>query len=285
MQKRGHTMNIPIDQFASTFSEKVHNEDALYADDTLWIVADGASAIGPGDCMKTGSDAAWLSHALADAHEAFKNFTMPLEELVRQQLIQLKKNFPEDGISPSAAIAIARLNVERGKLETFVLGDCVILIETADGTIRISDDAVSHFDQKVIDRMVQISQSEGIPFLQTRQDERIRSMLAQNRSKKNTPYGYSIIDLNANWPSSLQSEVDIKDVHAIALFSDGFDQLQEFMHLDNDAFMKMTLEDPSRAMDFLYFFQEKDADCLQLPRLKKRDDTTLVCAEFLARSV
>lgn len=58
--------------------------------------------------------------------------------------------------------------------------------------------------------------------------------------------------------------------------SDGMMQLREFRRLDNTDFLDLLYRRQSRCFPLLMELQEEDVRCRVLPRLKKRDDTTLV---------
>ncbi len=268
--------------YSESRSEKLHNEDAFYSGNTIWIVVDGASALCGGDLMKTGSDASWLSHAICDARQALADCASSIEDNLKSVLRALRDQFPacRDAMIPSCALAIARVNSDRRALEYFVLGDCSLMIETDKDVLVFSDPAVGTFDGKVIERMQQLVLEDGGSFLAKRQDQRIKDMLLSNRMMKNNPKGgYSIADLNADWFSSVQGELPLENVKRFALYSDGFDQLQSFSTMDNRAFLIHLFESPDTVIDELFVFQDEDAVCSRLPRLKKRDDTTLVLVD------
>lgn len=268
--------------YSESRSEKLHNEDAFYGESPVWIVVDGASALCGGDLMKTGSDAAWLSHAICDANQTLADCASSIEDNLKCVLRTLHDQFPAcmDVMIPSCALAIARVNSDRRSLEYFVLGDCSLMIETDKDVLLFSDPAVGTFDGRVIEMMQQLVHEDGGSFLAKRQDQRIKDMLLANRMMKNNPEGgYSIADLNGDWFSSVQGELPLECVKRFALYSDGFDQLQSFSTMDNDAFLNHLFESPDRVLDELFAFQDEDAACTRLPRLKKRDDTTLVLVD------
>lgn len=268
--------------FARSVSEKAHNEDAFVCAEGFYMVADGASALGFGDYLHTGSDAAWFSHALCSIPADYMDPSHSLSDLLQARIQTLANEFGTDHLacSPSAALAMVRFNAQKAVYDYLVLADCVVLFLTKDGILRISDPAVGRLDDLVIEQMRTLAQKSGKPFLEGRKDPQIKALLLKNRSYKNTDgdYGYSCADLSANWPYALCGSIPADQLLAFALFSDGFDQIGDLASLDDTTLMNRLLVDPQRQMDLLYALQEEDAACTRVGRLKKRDDTTLVLA-------
>lgn len=272
-------------------TEKPFSEDAAYAADRFWFVLDGASGLGPSLLHQTMSDAALFVRMLKDALiERLENpdyEVCPLEELLLDAVQSISGPFldaaggKEDDFSlPSCTICLLRKrqDAEKEWLDTLILGDSPLYLKKTDGTVlRLADPAVSVLDDAVIARMQQIAAEQNIPFLAARQQPEIKALLQANRALKNTPSGYAICSPGNAWKGrSLQKTFDADRIQAAALMSDGFEQYADLAGLDASAFLDAVLKNPQSCMEQLYRLQEMDAECIKLPRLKKRDDTTVL---------
>lgn len=62
--------------------------------------------------------------------------------------------------------------------------------------------------------------------------------------------------------------------------SDGFSQIMDFDYCNSmSQLLDAVDQDPLKVFKDLYDLQEQDALCSKVPRLKKRDDTTLAYAK------
>lgn len=245
----------------------------------FWMVADGASGLTKADHMHMQSDAGWFSHFLCAYMICHHDPNRTLSELLEEACLKAANRFeacPEIE-QPSCAIAILRKNPITNHYDYLVLGDCVLLIEQTDHSVkRITDPSIGSFDQIAIDEMKRLSLLKQESFLEQRPS--VHSLLVQNRSMKNKPDGYAIADLSADWLGhELTGTLEAEQFFQAALYSDGFDQLQSFLHLSNEDFAHHLFSfSADDLVDELFKLQEQDADCSRLPRLKKRDDTSLI---------
>lgn len=274
-------------------TEKQENEDACYANDKFLIVCDGASSLSKINHLDPISDAAWFSHFLtreiARQNDDANSLSDLLAEICRQAG-ELYPQAPKEDM-PSAAIAILRRNDLTGQFDWLVLGDCTLMMEIEepdqekeDRILCIRDETIAAFDDLAISQMQKLADQKHEPLLSQRPF--VHEILTRNRSLKNKPEGYAIADLTDAWQEMEHAgSIPISSLKRAALFSDGFLQLQEFRYLDNTAFLETIFADPEKAMDDLHELQEQDAACEKLPRLKKRDDTTLVTASRLGEQL
>lgn len=296
--------------YSESRTEKKHNEDVIYASDNLWIVCDAASGLTKTDWMHQGSDAAWFSHFLVDfivstlKPETNQPVSSSLSEILASACQQAANLFPpcSELEMPSAAIAILYRNVAQKRFEHLVLGDCVLLADlvnaqkktgsSSDGpaltTYKITDPTIAHFDGMALDFMKARSQKLHEPFLAQR--PLANEILIANRQKKNQPNGYAIADCTTRWAGhELSGAFSLEALKRVALYSDGFDQLQDFLQADqiihsDQAFLNFVFDHQSEVLDLLYQKQNQDSSCEIIPRLKLRDDTSLILVDFSTQS-
>ena len=268
--------------FFESRTEKPVNEDALGISSSVWLIADGASALKGGNRMQTGSDAAWLARSIARSAKRFENLDASIESILKIILNELSAAFgecPEDEM-PSCTVSIVRASKRTQAFEYFILGDSPLLFALKDRPLRLVDERVAFFDDKVLEAMARIRQNDDLSLKALRALPEIQSMLIANRAHKNNPEGgYPIVDLNASWFAPLTGSIPFDEVNGFALYSDGFDQLQGFLHESDDDFVIRLQNDPAGAMDLLWSLQEEDPDARALLRLKKRDDTSLMAVD------
>lgn len=261
--------------FQAGYSEKVWNEDVWAAGDDYAFVLDGASGLGSHNRMAPMSDACWLVRSLKNWLLLHLHEDRSLEDIIRDGLKQLSQEYGECTGLESPSCTISCIRIRKGRLEYYVLGDSLLLIETEDRLYSFCDEAVEKLDGLVIARMQELSMEKMKPFLEMR--PYVKDMLQKHRLMKNTPEGYWICDLSgAGLCHALQGSLPLNEVRRTALMSDGMMQLREFRRLDNTDFLDLLYRRQSRCFPLLMELQEEDVRCRVLPRLKKRDDTTLV---------
>lgn len=250
----------------------------------LWIVADGASGLTQADHMHTSSDAAWFSHFLCrylcDHHDE----SQTLSTLLAKACLCAKVQFEDcpELEQPSCAIAILRKNESHHCFDYLLLGDCVLFFKlkepqsNACSYLKITDDRIADFDQRAIDEMVRLAKEKHESLIAQRPF--VQSILIHNRNMKNKPNGYAIVDLSTDWLHQERTgSIEMERFEHAALYSDGFDQLQSFLDLDNQQFGEyLFCHQAQDLVDKLFQFQQEDSNCIRLPRLKKRDDTSLI---------
>ncbi len=236
----------------------------------------------------------------------FKDSDLSLSQILATACKQAADPFPtcSELEMPSAAIAILYKNEAKNQFEYLVLGDCVLLLETETVT-KVTDPTIAAFDQIALDFMAKSSQEHHQPFLDQR--PLANAILIENRKKKNQPDGYFIADCSTRWLGhELTGTILLSDLKRAALYSDGFDQLQSFLEADpallttprlnkkvqlktgpernagnaDQEFLDYIFANQDAVLDQLYDFQEQDAACETLPRLKIRDDTSLILVDF-----
>lgn len=152
---------------------------------------------------------------------------------------------------------------------------------------KITDSTIASFDGIALDFMKARSQASNEPFLAQRL--LANEILIANRKKKNQPDGYAIADCTTRWAGrELTGTIPLSALKRAALYSDGFDQLQTFLQADQTTqsdqdFLNYIFDHQSEILDLLHDRQEQDAACQILPRLKLRDDTSVILVDFPPR--
>lgn len=268
--------------FSKRQSLKEHNEDALGFNENLWVVCDGATGLGFGDHLGLGSDAAWFSQTIVDELLATSADPSPLEKLLLQAARKAGTLFPEVPLleQPSASIAIVRKIPGKPVYEYYVLGDCTLLIRQNGSALSITDERISAFDEYAIQVMQTLQKEQGGTFFEKRLQ--IGDILKSNRLKKNTDQGYWILDGTADWAGhGIQGVIPASELEAFALYSDGMAQLQKFENWNNAQFLDALQSNPQQCLDRLEYKQYQDKDAQKVPRLKIRDDISLIVSSTI----
>lgn len=249
-------LNIHI---AKTTSEKEYNEDVFTYGKDYAMVLDGASGLDKANRMHTGSDARWFVVEVMKEIEKHIHDSLPLKSIVKHAIEALIPLYPvvAKNCMPSGCLSLVR--VLDDIVEYVGFGDSVLMIETDTGCECLYDHKIEQLDAMALQAL------DRLPIL------------LNNRNLRNVEGGYCALDLTMDsfscciertWPKS--------QVHSIALMSDGFYQLKEFLKQDTLAFLHTLSEQKEKTLPMLYSLQEQDWPCLLLPRLKKRDDTTIL---------
>lgn len=188
----------------------------------------------------------------------------PLESIVTRGIRSLQEIWTQAGGLESPSCTITCLRAQNGRLEYYVLGDSLLLIETPDRVLRFCDPAVEKLDALVIRRMQQLSMEKMEPFLEMR--PYVSELLLKHRRMKNTPEGYWICDLSAEGlPHALQGSLPLDQVRRTALMSDGMMQLQTFRELPDDGFLDLLYRRKAGCFEQLILLQEEDKRCRRVP--------------------
>lgn len=265
-----------------SISDKKNNEDIYSYSNCHALVIDGATGLSKKQESK--EEVIWFVQHLKQEIDARIHLSLSLSQIVEQALDAMQSHYQNienmDNIElPNACISLFRF--QNQELEYYGLGDCCGVVETKNGNITCFEDTtISMLDQKVIDHMMVVSKQNKIPFLETRQLPEIQEHIIANRRCANSLY--FILDPTKKGIShAVEKRWPLKNIKRICVMSDGFSQILSVPGYET---MNKVLDgiesNPEKVQRDLYFFQQQDAQCIQLPRLKKRDDTTYVFVRF-----
>ena len=267
-------------------------EDAVGWGRSYLFALDGASGLTGTHLMDAGTDAAWFASGVRDGlckaldsgdgrptAEILLEITQTLRCTYEARAAAISAEIPSD--APSAGIALFREFAD-GTVEFFGLGDCVGVVRTRAGRLLWScDTALPALDSGVVARMTALHRTRGCTVLQAR--EQCGQLLLHNRTLRNTPGGYWILDPSgAGIPHARVLHWRPGEVASLSAFSDGFAQLAGLFHLYPDygrLHCRMEQVPLQALMEELYAAQEADPDADRFPRLKFRDDACALWAE------
>ncbi len=247
----------------------------------LVFLIDGATGLSNNEVMSK-DDAHWFSNRLKE--EIVKRLKMDsIVEIVKESIWSIQNEYKLDVHTlakqdmPSGCISLFR--ERNAQVEYFGLGDCVGFIEWMDGTVEtLFDDRIEKMDNEVISKMKELSIQYNIPFLQTR--KYVNSILLENRNARNRKDGFYALDLTMDgFKGAIYKSWPSETIKRVACMSDGLYQITSFFpKWSTKEVLNSMQEDIDNLFTTLYTEQERDADCIRVPRLKIRDDTTGVFA-------
>jgi serine/threonine protein phosphatase PrpC len=178
---------------------------------------------------------------------------------------------------PFASFAMVRLLGDQ--IEFSNLGDCRILWKRAgyDEVFAFGWSRVTRLDGEVV---AQIKELHGAG--QTDNEEiwqAIGPMIQANRSLKNRPGGYWILDLPGEGLPYLQTmRIEVADVERILLCTDGYYRAVDTYHLQKDhSLVEQSLSlGVDQMISAIRACEREDGRCLKIPRIKVSDDATCV---------
>ena len=264
------------------------NEDIIWYGNNFVIVLDGSTGLRKKSLEDGANIARWYVTRFKDAIDSYINESITLCKIVTKCMERVEKEFKKvhsakvDKVDlPSASVTIIRIH--NNKLELFSLGDCTTVIKSKEGKIvTVYDDTVTRLDNKVIEEMIAIREKKGIDIVAAR--EEVNNLLIENRYKKNTREGYWILGFDKEAVNhAFYNEFDLEKIDKVYMMSDGMAEYYENLKLvySIDEFIN---EVDKEGAEFLYKqmrqIQEDDKLCNKYPRIKPKDDVSLVICKF-----
>ena len=248
------------------------NEDKITVlDNAAWIL-DGATGLTGKRITEKETDALWYVEALDDYLKKHINSSKDIKEIIKNAIKEVKEKYSKyDGFNdleeidyPCAALALLRFNSK--ELEYYVIGDCTLIYSQENESIKeIVDRKLIGLEENILRKMCEVSKVNNISVLDARKlcNDEVISV----RKLKNKLNGYWILEFNEDAVDrGLYNKISINGEISICITSDGFSQFYDTFNL---------------AQDYtLYEEQEKDSNCNDYPRLKKRDDTSIIYFEL-----
>jgi hypothetical protein len=275
---------------AATEAGSKINEDAYglwpsaEAPRAAWML-DGVTGINDRALLPGPSDAAWFVAQVQQALPALLSDrpTMPITDLIsalarelerRQSASWLDARGADGRETPAASFALVRLLGD--EIEIARLGDCLVLLESSDGTVTAMEHPVLTQIEVETKRAVLDLRATGITDPQNIRNRMMPKLRAQ-RLRRNLPDGYGV--LAAEQSCVAMMHVDrrpARDLRRVLLASDGYYRLVDHYGARNDA--ELVRETDGQGADTLLkqlrAIEAADPLGTAYPRLKMRDDAT-----------
>lgn len=265
------------------------NEDKLtIVDGAAWIL-DGATGLTGKKITEKETDALWYVEALDDYLKNNINSSIDIKEIIKNGVKEVKARYSmyngfgdlDEVDYPCAALALVRFNDR--ELEYYVIGDCTLIYSDYNGqTKEVVDKRLIELEENILIKMCEFSKINNISVLESRQycnDEVIKVRKLKNKSN-----GYCILELNEDIvDNGISGKVPINKELNICITSDGFSQYYDTFNLTKDykEFIRLVKKDNIEDIfKSLCEEQEKDSECTHYPRLKKRDDSSIIYIEL-----
>lgn len=193
-------------------------EDRIFLSETSVGVTDGSSPISVVPLFGYNSQAEWLASELSSSIKTNSNLSLPF--ICKQTTNQLQSIIPlslEPKLKPCATFA--GVQVIGDTLTTYVLGDCVILLEFKDGRIvKLTDNRITTFSNLTKQRKLE-AERLGIDIKSA-----VSTQMSENRKMMNKQGGFFVIALDGAYETEfLTKSFLLDDLNSCLIFSDGFD--------------------------------------------------------------
>lgn len=265
------------------------NEDAYglwprEAPRAVWVL-DGVTGINDRLLLPGESDAAWFVEQVQEALPALLSAApdRPAKDLVvalvhelekRQSAAWLDERGADGRETPAASFALVRLLGDH--IEIIRLGDCLVLLESRDGTVRVMDHPVleqmeADTRQTILDlRAAGMTDPKAIL-------QHMMPKLRAGRSQRNRSDGYGVLASEQSCVALMHVDrIPANIVRRILLVSDGYYRLVDHYGVMND--QELLRETDRRGavalLRQLRGIEAADPLGSEYPRLKLRDDAT-----------
>jgi hypothetical protein len=260
------------------------NEDRFGSAHALAWVIDGATDVLPAPLTDGGSDAAWFAGAMhaalgdiaADPPPSLANLPALMAARLAPEFERAAGRPPRDRSEhPSAAAMIVRAHAD-GVIEYAGLGDCVLLVETADGLVRVGVDEADAGDPWVAKALTgEAAGSEDAPPRDPLTRDDLWPRLRAQRARMNIAYG--IFSITAP-PTSMVRHGAMRCAPGdrLILASDGLTRLVDVFGRYDAAglFAAAWGRGLAALVEELRALELDDAHCCRYPRAKISDDAT-----------
>ncbi|QHT63040.1 protein phosphatase 2C domain-containing protein [Paenibacillus lycopersici] len=268
------------------------NEDAAVCDGRRQVygVIDGATSLVPyrGPGGETGGYLAAQEVAAVCSGDEWAG--RPLQELLLRANARLRASMEAAGVSPhepealwSACAALVRIGP--AWIEFAQLGDCMLAVYYADGTIRIAThDQLAHVDDRT--KAAWAAAVAGGLSDTAELRARVRHQIVAGRALANRPGGYGVLNGDPACADYLEyGRISSSNVVALLLFSDGLYIPKPPGESDKDSAVEIASQvrglGLDRYLEWLTELENTDPACTRYPRMKKSDDKTAVWIELV----
>lgn len=252
------------------YSKDSWGEDRIFLSETSVGVIDGSSPISVVPLCGYNSQAEWLANELSSSIKTNSHLSLPF--ICKQTTNQLQPVIPlnlEPKLKPCATFA--GVQVIGDNLTTYVLGDCVILLEFKDGQIvKLTDSRITTFSNLTKQRKLE-AERLGLDIKSV-----VSTQMSENRKMMNKQDGFFVVALDGAYETEfLTKSFLLKDLNSCLIFSDGFDRI----FLNNLlSYADILNQDISlaTATSLLRTWEESS----QFAEVKKHDDVSVILLSF-----
>lgn len=265
------------------------NEDGygtwpLEAPRAAWVL-DGVTGINDRPLLPGPTDAAWFVAQVQAALPSLlaKEPDLPAADLVaalvddlerKQSSAWLDDRGADGRETPAASFALVRLIGD--DIEILRLGDCLVLLEAADGPVAVMDHPVLAAIEAETRSALLTLRAQGI----TDPKQAFTAMMPRLRAerlRRNSPDGYGVLAAERSCIAMLHLDrVPASTLRRVLLASDGYYRLVDHYDAVSDADLVRRTADPGAdaMMEQLRAIEAEDPLAVRYPRLKIADDAT-----------
>ena len=277
-----------MEVFAFTKPGRAWNEDRFFISQDFCFVLDGATSLTKERYSEFNTDAEWVSDWWKEyLIENLKDMEVTIPEILKQGVKECRKVYNEmSGKNeyidfPSTTASIVRRR--GGELEVYIIADSPILFETKDGyAFRLNDSKVDVVDEINLAIYYSLAKKENSTVSEIR--KKYPEHVKNGRMKKNRAGGYFVLaDSVEAIDNGIYTVIKEDLIKKVLIMSDGYSQVFDtFKFLtEKELLNEINSEnDIARIYERLYTLQEQDEGALNYPRMKKRDDATVVAMMF-----
>ena len=275
---------------ASSAPGSTINEDAYglwpteAAPRAAWVL-DGVTGINDRALLPGPSDAAWFVAQVQDVLPTLLSGApeMLIVDLIdalvgaleRRQGASWRDPCGADGReTPAASFVLMRLLGD--EVEIARLGDCLVLLESADDAVRVLEHPVLQRIEAETKQMILDLRAAGVTDPQEVRRRMMPTLRAQRR-RRNQVDGYGVLAAEQGCLSMIEVDrLPVRTLRGVLLASDGYYRLVDHYNAMSD--MDLVRETGRRGADALLkqlrTIEAEDPLCAKYPRLKISDDAT-----------
>jgi len=275
-------LEIIVDQ--SIQGDGVINEDLIgFTECAAWVL-DGATGVG-GALLPGPSDAYWLVKQFDRRfRQAYQRSPLqPTLDLLADAVAQVGRDFAQTARHPPTAphelpsAAFAMVRVREDCIELTGLGDCGVAYRDGEDIAWFGADDIAPIERQILGELDHLRRTHLALA-----DDEIKKLLLpalQNaRRRMNQPAGYWVLSPDLDALDKLTTLVIPGDRFDGALMSDGMSRLTYLFNLTSltDFLAVENAADATSLQQKLRTAEADDSACLKFPRVKCRDDASLL---------
>jgi hypothetical protein len=271
-------------QAGSTINEDGYGLWRSEAPRAAWVL-DGVTGINDRALLPGPSDAAWFVAQVQEILPALfaASPEMRIADLIaaltrelerRQSLSWVDPRGADGRETPAASFALVRLLGE--EIEVARLGDCLVLLETTDGTVTVMDHPVLEQIEAETKRAMLDLRAAGMTDPHQIRDRMIPMLQAQ-RHRRNCADGYGVLAAEQSCVAMLHIDrIPVQGLRSMLLASDGYYRLVDHYCAMSDADLvhQTRAQGADALLRQLRAIEAADPLAARYPRLKICDDAT-----------